>query len=116
MYKYNYVCINNFCCLQGSPYNVTIDGVTQYFTGDTLELNCSSSGSPELLYSWSRNTSSSQYLLSINTTSSSITIANLTVDDEGVYYCTVSNEGGRSSHTVLVTIIGKNLNSQCIYC
>lgn len=105
------MCIYNFCCLQGAPYNVTIDGSTQYFTGDTLELNCSSSGSPERLYSWSRNTSSGQYILSINTTTNSITIANLTVDDdEGVYYCIVSNEGGRSSHTVLVTIIGKNLN------
>lgn len=81
----------------------------QYFTGDTLELNCSSNGSPELLYSWSRNTSSGHYMISINTTSNSITITNLTMDDEGVYYCIVSNEGGSSSHAVLVTVIGKNL-------
>ena len=45
-----------------------------------------------------------------NTTSnsSSITINNVTVDDEGVYTCTVSNEVGNSSYDIFITIIGKN--------
>ena len=43
-----------------------------------------------------------------NTTSSSnnITINNVTVDDEGVYTCTVSNEGGNSSYDIFINIIG----------
>ena len=94
-----------------APYDVTIDGTTQYFTGDTLELECSSGGgSPEVLYSWSRNTGSGKSMLPADTTSddSIITISNVTVDDEGVYTCTVSNEGGESSYDIFIMIIGKN--------
>ena len=45
-----------------------------------------------------------------DTTSDSnyITIDNVTVDDEGVYTCTVSNEGGNSSYDIFITVIGKN--------
>ena len=45
-----------------------------------------------------------------NTTSNNnnITINNVTVDDEGVYTCTVSNEVGNSSYDIFITIIGKN--------
>ena len=100
MYIYNF---------QGAPYNVKIDGTTQYLTGDTLELNCSSYGSPELQYSWVRNTRSGRSMFPTNTTSNNnnITINNVTVDDEGVYTCTVSNEVGNSSYDVFITIIGK---------
>ena len=85
----------------------------QYFTGDTLELNCSSNGSPELLYSWSRNTSSSSSssgdMFPTDTTSDDhfITMNNVTVDDEGVYTCTIGNEHGNSSYDIFITIIGK---------
>ena len=94
----------------GAPYNVTIDGTTQYFTGDTLELNCSSYGSPKLQYSWSRSTSSGRNMFPTNTTSDSnhITINNVSVDDEGAYTCTVSNEGGNSSYDFFINIIGKH--------
>ena len=100
--------------LQGAPYNVTVDGITQYFTGDILELNCSANGSPELQYNWSRNTSSGQNMFPTNTTSDSnfITMNNVTIDDEGVYTCTVSNEGGNTSYDVFITIIGKNHNNK----
>ena len=96
--------------LKGAPKNVTIDGFTHYFTGDTLELNCSANGSPELQYSWSRNTSSGHNMFPTDTTSDSnyITISNVTVDDKGVYTCTVSNEGGNSSYNIFITITGKN--------
>ena len=91
-----------------APHDVTIEGDTYYFTGDTLELNCSSSGSPELQYSWNRNTSSDQTVFPPNTTSDSnlFVISNVTVGDEGVYTCTVSNEGGNSSYDILITVIG----------
>ena len=113
MNRYKIIHIFAFLCfvyyLLGGPYNVTIDGITQYFTGDTLELNCSSSGSPVLQYSWSRNTSSGQNMFPANTTSDSnvIIINNLTLGDEGVYTCFVSNEGGNSTYDILITIFGK---------
>ena len=87
-----------------------IDGLMHYLTGDTLELNCSANGSPELRYSWSRN--GSMFL----TDSNYITIDNVTVDDEGVYTCTVSNEGGNSSYDIFITIIGKNQTHGAILC
>ena len=104
------MCNYIFILHKGAPYNVKINGATHYLTGDTLELNCSSYGSPELQYSWSRNTSSGQNVFPANTTSNSnhITINNVTVDDEGVYTCTVSNEVGNSSYDVFINIIGKN--------
>ena len=75
-----------------------------------MELNCSANGSPELQYSWNRNTSSGHNMFPTGTTSDSnyITISNVTVDDEGVYTCTVSNEGGNSSYNIFITITGKN--------
>ena len=93
-----------------APYDVTIEGDTYYFTGDTLELNCSSSGSPELQYRWYRNTSSIQTIFPANTTSDSkiLIISNVTVNNEGVYSCIVSNEQGNSSYDILITIVGKN--------
>ena len=104
------------CYLQGAPYNVKIDGITHYLTGDTLELNCSANGSPELQYNWSRNTNSGQNMFPTNTTSDSnyITVNNVTVDDEGVYTCTVRNEGGISSYDIFITIIGKNQTHNAI--
>ena len=46
----------------------------------------------------------------VNVTSDSrlITFNDLTVDDEGVYSCIVSNEGGNSSYDIFITVIGKN--------
>ena len=102
--------------LQGAPYNVTIEGITHYFTGDTLILNCSSHGIHELQYSWNRNTSNGKNIFPTNTTSSShIIISNVTVDDEGIYTCTVSNEGGNSSNDIFINIIGKSLTSYIIH-
>ena len=99
-----------FDSLLGAPFNVTIDGVTQYFSGDTLEMNCSSQGSSELQYDWSRNTSSGQNVFSTNITTvgNFIIIKNVTVDDGGTYTCTVTNGGGSSSYNIHITIIGKN--------
>ena len=93
-----------------------INGITHYLTGDTLELNCSANGSPELQYNWSRNTSSGQNMFPTNSTNDNnyITINNVTVDDEGVYTCTVSNEGGNSSYDIFITIIGKKQTHDAI--
>lgn len=93
-----------------APHDVTIEGDAYYLTGDTLELNCSSGGSPELQYSWNRNTSSGQTMFPANTTSDSnfLVIRNVSVHDEGVYTCTVNNEGGDSGYNILITIIGKS--------
>ena len=83
--------------LQGGPYNVTIDGDRVYYTDDTLELNCTADGIPELRYSWN----------GINSNDSNITINNVNFDDEGFYTCTFNNLYGNASLTIEVIIIGK---------
>ena len=91
-----------------APFNVTIHGLTYYEYGDTLELNCTAEGSPELQYSWSRKTRSGN-MFPVGTTinSNTITINNLAISDGGSYTCTVSNEAGNFSLTTTVDVDGK---------
>ena len=93
-----------------APFNVTINGSTLYEYGDTLVLNCTSEGSPELQYSWSRETSSGNMFpahTAIN--NNTIIIYNLAIRDGGSYTCTVSNEAGNFSVTTTVSVDGKLL-------
>ena len=93
-----------------APFNVTINGSTRYEYGDTMELNCTSEGTPELRYGWSRETSSGNMfpahtIINNNT----IIINNLNISDGGSYTCTVSNEAGNFSITTTVVVDGKLL-------
>lgn len=90
-----------------APFNVTINGSTMYEYGDTLELKCTSEGSPELHYSWSRESSSGK-MFPVYTTinNNTIIIPNLAISDGGSYTCTVSNEAGNFSVTTTVSIEG----------
>ena len=91
-----------------APFNVTIHGSTFYEFGDTLELNCTSEGSPVLQYSWNRKTRSGN-LFPAGTTinSNTIIINNLAIRDGGSYTCTVSNEAGSFNLTTTVDVDGK---------
>lgn len=93
-----------------APYNVTIHGSTSYFYGDILELSCISKGSPQLHYSWSREVSGGNMFsagtIIINNT---IIIYNLTINDEGIYLCSVGNEAGNSTSMITVDVISKLL-------
>ena len=91
-----------------APFNVTIHGSTYYEFGDTLELNCTSEGSPVLQYSWSRKTRSGNVFPAGTTISSNtITINDLAISDGGSYTCTVSNEAGSFNFTTTVDVDGK---------
>ena len=93
-----------------APFNVTIYGSTQYAYSDTLELNCTSEGSPELQYSWSRETSGGNMFPARTTiNNNTIIINNLAISDGGSYTCTVSNEAGNFSVTTTVSVDGKLL-------
>ena len=96
-----------------APFNVTIYGSTLYEYGDTLELNCTSEGTPELHYSWSRETSNgSMFPAHATINNNTIIIPNLAIRDGGTYTCTVSNEAGNFSVTNTVSVEGKLL---CIH-
>ena len=89
---------------------MTIHGSTLYEFGDTLELNCTSEGTPELKYSWSRETRNrSMFPVGIAINTNTIIINNLAISDEGSYTCTVSNEAGMFSATTFVAVDGKLL-------
>lgn len=96
-----------------APFNVTINGSTLYEYGETLELNCTSEGSPELHYSWSRETRNGNvFPVHATINNNTIIIPNLVIRDGGSYICTVSNEAGNFSVTTTITVEGKLL---CIY-
>ena len=82
-----------------APYNVVIMGDNTYDNGDQLELNCSSEGGPDLVYSWSRTNT---FSATTTTNTSTLTISDLATVDGGDYTCTVNNSAGSSSTTVTV--------------
>ncbi|XP_065901652.1 uncharacterized protein [Dysidea avara] len=85
-----------------APYNVVINGDNTYDNGDQLELNCSSEGGPDLVYSWSRMTN--DFLIVTNTATDNLKIDSAATIDGGEYTCTVANDAGTNSHTITVYI------------
>ena len=82
-----------------APYNVVIMGDNTYDNGDQLELNCSSEGGPDLVYSWSRTNA---FSANTTTNTSTLTISDLATVDGGDYTCTVTNDAGTSNRTITV--------------
>ena len=82
-----------------APYNVVIMGDNTFDNGDQLELNCSSEGGPDLVYSWSRTNT---FLNDTVTNTNTLTITGVATVDGGDYTCTVTNDAGTSSRTVTV--------------
>ena len=94
----------SYCCMclifLVAPYNVVINGDNTYDNGDQLELNCSSEGGPDLVYSWSRMTN--DFLIVTNTATDNLKIDSAATIDGGEYTCTVANDAGTNSHTITV--------------
>ena len=67
--------------------------------GETAVLNCSANGGPNNMFQWQRNGS---VLEDENTTT--LTIANLTASQGGVYTCNVSNSAGSGNSDVSLNI------------
>jgi len=82
-----------------APYNVTIMGDDSYGIGFQLELTCSSEGTPDLEYSWSRTRT---FSATTSTNTSTLTIGDLATVDGGDYTCTVTNDAGTSSRTITI--------------
>ena len=74
-------------------------GDNTYDNGDQLELNCSSEGGPDLVYSWSRTNT---FSATTTTNTSTLTISDLATVDGGDYTCTVTNDAGTDTMTVTV--------------
>ena len=80
--------------------NVTVESSRQSFDrGETAVLNCSANGGPNNMFQWQRNGS---VLEDENTTT--LTIANLTASQGGVYTCNVSNSAGSGNSDVSLNI------------
>jgi len=74
-------------------------GDNSYDNGDELELNCSSEGGPDLVYSWNRTNT---FSTTTTTNTSTLTIGDLATVDGGNYTCTVINDAGTNSTIVVV--------------
>lgn len=95
------------CFVLGSPEltaNKT-EAVTEVNVGEDVILNCTASGSPDPLYSWSFPDSC---LSCPNTSNDSVlTFTTEDVSDSGQYTCVAENEYGNLSVTFNVTVVSK---------
>ena len=66
---------------------------------DNVTFTCSAQGGPNNIFQWQHNN------LSIDFTTASITIANITISDGGDYTCIVSNVAGSENETALLNIL-----------
>ena len=79
--------------------------VTEVNVGEDVILNCTASGSPDPLYSWSFPDSCSSCP---NTSNDSVlTFTTEDVADSGQYTCVAENEYGNLSVTFNVTVVSK---------
>ena len=88
-----------------SPVNITI--------GSDITLSCTSSGSPPDTFMWMKDgvpitpSPSVTTVTHTNTEavfSTSYTISNVSISDNGTYTCTVTNPIGSDNHTITVNI------------
>ena len=81
--------------------------------GTSYVLNCSAYGDPELTYSWFFNGKKSIPNAGKNNTKSTLRINPVTIDNEGIYTCLVSNIEGNASTTANITVFGEFLLHIC---
>jgi len=67
--------------------------------GETLTLNCTTSGGPDNMFRWFKDN------VTLESTDSSLVIMNVGASDGGMYECVVNNTAGSSSANV--TVYGK---------
>ena len=85
----------NLCFHTVAPYDVMIMGENVYDQGDSLMLNCSSEGGPELNYSW-------LFEESIIADTGILVIDNVNTTHGGDYTCNVTNAAGANSNNLTV--------------
>ena len=84
-----------------SPHNPIIS------EGGTVTFIATSSGitdKKQLMYLWEKDTKNKLPNKAIGHKSTMLTIPNLMEDDEGQYYCTVTNEWGNSVESEYITL------------
>ncbi|XP_028394789.1 hemicentin-1-like [Dendronephthya gigantea] len=75
--------------------------------GTSYVLNCSAYGDPELTYSWFFNGEKSISNAAKNNTKSSLYINPVTIDNEGIYTCMVSNIEGNKTTKANITVFAR---------
>ena len=97
----------NYVFVLGSPELIVdkIEAVTEVNVGEDVILNCTASGSPDPVYSWSFPDSCSSCP---NTSNDSVLILTAEdVTDSGEYTCVAENTYGNLSVTFNVTVTSK---------
>ena len=78
-----------------APYDVMIMGENMYNQGDSLMLNCSSEGGPELEYTW-------LFAGSMIANTNTLIIDNVNTTHGGDYTCNVTNNAGYQNNSITV--------------
>ena len=96
-----FACIDQLSIRITSPHNPVIS------EGGTITFIATSSGitdKKELMYLWEKNSKNKLPDKVISHNSTKLTIPNLKKNDEGQYYCTVTNEWGNSVRSEYITL------------
>lgn len=75
--------------------------------GTSYQLNCSATGDPDPTYKWTRNGKPNVPNSATTLNSSLLKIDPVTIENEGIYTCTVQNIQGNASSTAKITVYGK---------
>lgn len=80
--------------------------------GDSCQLECKISGSPEIKIVWYKNdheiSVSDKYYMTFSDSTAVLTIVNASLEDSGDYICEALNSAGTASCSTVVTVKGKS--------
>ena len=96
---YIYILLSNYFFLE-PPSIVNRSSSPVVFTGDSLTLQCSAHGYPQVVIRWYKDGN----LVHEN---ASLQFSSLKQSDTGLYMCNASNTAGIDTHTVQVLVRGR---------
>ena len=113
-----YICITHYKCFHTAAPLITAAmpsslSAGNIMLGSSITLTCTSSGSPPDTFTWMKDGVSLTQFSNITTVtytntmavfSSSYTISNVSVSDNGAYTCTVTNPIGSDNNTFTIYI------------
>ena len=99
----------------GSPVSGTIGDNITALPNTTISITCPASGVPTPLVTWNKDGLPIRTGKSVTIDSQgTLTIVSSTIEDKGLYTCTVKNDKGEDSSSSHVNVVGKTLTYRYI--